>query len=258
MATAVEIAKKIGIGAATSAKVAGGVVKDVLGKVDPDVWREFAHVTVQSYSLFLPRREEIEDRGPDGFSPVVLVHGLGGNRGTWTPLRMFLRLMGHRRMFAFGYEDGTIEAHAANLKEFILKVMEKTGTTQVDLVAHSLGGVIARYAIQRLSMSDAVRTLITLASPNQGTYAARYANTRLTVPLRPESRLLRDLNQDDLRKLPTKFIALFSDRDVYVVPKEMMTHPDAENHFIPNLSHNQHLHSPSVFRLVATKLEPLE
>jgi len=36
-----------------------------------------------SYSLLLPRREHVVDRGADEFLPIVLVHGLGGNRGAW-------------------------------------------------------------------------------------------------------------------------------------------------------------------------------
>jgi pimeloyl-ACP methyl ester carboxylesterase len=237
-----------------AAKKAGAGVGRLLGKVSPDVWREFGYVTMLSYSLLLPRREQVVDRGADDYLPVVLVHGLGGNRGAWLPLRVFLRINGHRRIHAFGYEDGTVERHAADLKNFVDAVLRTTGEAQVDVVAHSLGGIIARYAIQRLEMSTAVRALVTLATPHQGTYAARYANTPLTRSLRPESDLLRDLNGDDLTGRPMRFFSIFSDRDVYVVPAERMKHPNAENVFLPDLSHSQFLVSPRVFRIVASCL----
>jgi pimeloyl-ACP methyl ester carboxylesterase len=237
-----------------AAKKIGAGVGRLLDKVSPDVWRELGYVTMLSYSLLLPRREQVVDRGPDEFLPIVLVHGLGGNRGAWLPFRLFLRINGHRRIYAFGYEEGTVEEHAGDLKDFVDGVLRRTGEAQVDIVAHSLGGIIARYAIQRLGMSVAVRTLVTLAAPHQGTYAARYANTTLTRSLRPESDLIRDLNADDLESCPMRFFSIFSNRDVYVVPAERMTHPAAENVFVPDVSHSQYLVSPKVFKAVASCL----
>ena len=250
MTDARQAAKTVGAGV----KKAGAAVGRVFHMVDPDVWKEMACVSMCAYSYLLPRREQIVDYGADGFAPVVLVHGLGGNRGAWWPLRLFLKLQGHQRVYGFGYEKGTVERHAERLSEFIHRVLEVTGEKQVDIVAHSLGGLISRYALQRLGLADSVRTLITLATPHQGTYAARYANTTLTVPLRPDSDLIKDLNAEGLSRLPVRLIAVYSDRDVYVVPAQMMTHPDAENIFIPNTAHSQHLVSPEVFRVVASCL----
>jgi pimeloyl-ACP methyl ester carboxylesterase len=237
-----------------AAKKIGAGIGRLVDKVNPDVWRELGYVTVSSYSLILPRRELVVDRGADGFLPILLVHGLGGNRGLWWPLRLFLRMNGHRRVYAFGYEDGTIERHAEDLKGFVDQVLQTTGEAQVDIVAHSLGGLISRYAIQRLGLSERVRTLVTLATPHQGTYAARYANTTLTRSLRPNSDVIQDLNGDDLAGYPMQFFSIYSNRDVYVVPLEGMTHPAARNVFLPDVSHSQYLVSPQVFRVVASCL----
>ena len=226
----------------------------VLERVNPDVWHELGYVAMSSYSLLLPRREEVVDRGKDGFLPVVLVHGLGGNRGAWWPLRLFLRMNGHCRVYAFGYEEGTVEGHAQNLKRFVKDVLRATGEGQVDIVAHSLGGILSRYAIQRLGLKGKVRTLVTMATPHQGTYAAQYANTTLTRSLRPGSEVIRALNADDVAGIPMRFVSLYSNRDVYVVPAEAMTHPAAENVFLPDVSHSQYLVSPQVFRLLASCL----
>ena len=237
-----------------AAKKLGAGIGRLIEKVNPDVWRELGYVTMSSYSLLLPRREQVVDRGADGLVPLVLVHGLGGNRGLWSPLRLFLRMNGHRRIYAFGYEDGTIEEHAEDLKGFVDSILQTTGETRVDIVAHSLGGIIARYAIQRLELSGTVRTLVTMATPHQGTYAAQYANTTLTRSLRPASDVIRNLNAEDLTDYPMRFFSIFSNRDVYVVPAEGMTHPGAENVFLPDVSHSQYLVSPQVFRVVASCL----
>jgi pimeloyl-ACP methyl ester carboxylesterase len=238
-------------------KIGAGVAR-LLAKVDPDVWRELAYVSLSSYSLVIPRREDIVVRDPDGFAPVVLVHGLGGNRGIWWPLRLFLMMTGHRRIYAFGYSKGTIEDHAEALRGFIDSVLQATDAPEVDVVAHSLGGIISRCAVQRLGLRGKVRTLVTLATMHQGTYAAHYANTPLTRPLRPESDLIRDLNQDDPECYPRRFVSVYSDRDVLVVPTESMKHPMAENVFVPRVSHSQHLVSLRVFQIVSSFLEPYE
>lgn len=237
-----------------AAKKIGTAIGRLFEKVNPDVWRELAYVTASSYSLVLPRREQVVDRGTDGFLPIVLVHGLGGNRGLWWPLRFFLRMNGRHRVYAFGYEDGTIERHAEDLKGFIHSVLETTGEGQVDIVAHSLGGIISRYAIQRLGLVGSVRTLVTMATPHQGTYAAHYANTTLTRSLCPESDVIQGLNADDPAALPTRFFSIYSNRDVYVIPAEKMIHKAAENVFLPDVSHSQYLVSPQVFRVVAACL----
>lgn len=237
-----------------AAKKVGTGIGRLFEKVNPDVWRELGYVTLSSYSLLLPRREQVVDRGEDGLLPVVLVHGLGGNRGAWWPLRLYLRMNGHRRIYAFGYEDGTIEGHAGDLKGFVESILRATAGEQVDIVAHSLGGIISRYAVQRLGLRGRVRTLVTMAAPHQGTYAAQYANTRLTRSLRPESDLIRSLNTDGPAALPARFVSIYSNRDVYVVPAQGMTHPAAENVFLPDVSHSQYLVSPEVFRIVASCL----
>jgi triacylglycerol esterase/lipase EstA (alpha/beta hydrolase family) len=232
----------------------GRAARDLVAKVNPDVYREAGFTAIQAYSLVLPRREAVRALPSDGFPPLVLVHGLGGNRGTWLPLRLFLRALGRRRVYAFGYEQGTIQEHAERLAAFVGEVLAATGEPRADVVAHSLGGIVARYAVQRLGLAAKVGTLVTLASPHGGTYAACYANTALTRALRPDSAVLADLNAGDPAAFPVRLVAVYSDRDVYVVPKERMTHPAAENLFLPGLSHTQHLVSARVFRAVAEAL----
>jgi len=237
---------------------AGAGMGGVLGRVNPDVWRELAYVSMSSYSFLLPKREEIVDRGDDGKLPVILIHGMGGNRGAWSPLRIFLRLHGHKRIYAFGYEEGGVEEIAPEFKRFIRSVLKETKAQRVNIVAHSLGGLITRYVIQNMGMSRKVAALITLATPHRGTFAAHWANTVKTLQLRPQSEIIENLNSKNLTRYKIRFIALYSDRDVYVVPAEMMTHPDAENIFIPHISHSQYLLSPEVFRCVAEHLAKID
>jgi pimeloyl-ACP methyl ester carboxylesterase len=123
--------------------------------------------------------------------PVVLVHGLASNAGTWSGYvgpDGFLASLGLRG-FAVGdgqvegmLNTGSLEAptrptntiaqNAAILGTYITGVKRATGAEQVDLVAHSLGGLIARYYIARLMPTRDVAQLITLGTPHAGTDCA--------------------------------------------------------------------------------------
>ena len=118
-----------------AAKKLGTGIGRLIEKVNPDVWRELGYVTMSSYSLLLPRREQVVDRGADGLVPVVLVHGLGGTRGLWWPLRLFLRMNGHRRIYAFGYEDGrSRHRFSGSLPRALRAIRSATGTPEPDSV----------------------------------------------------------------------------------------------------------------------------
>jgi triacylglycerol lipase len=70
----------------------------------------------------------------------------------------------------YGNQDshGSVESNAAQIKAAIEKALTETGVEKVNLIAHSKGGLDARYAITRLNMRDKVASLTTLATPHHG------------------------------------------------------------------------------------------
>jgi pimeloyl-ACP methyl ester carboxylesterase len=123
--------------------------------------------------------------------PVVLVHGLASNAATWagyTKQGGYLSSIGLR---GFAVGDGqaegemimgdpsqplkrtkTIAENAEELARYIAGVKRATGAQTVDLVAHSMGGLISRYYIDRLMRDRDVAQLIMLGSPDGGTSCA--------------------------------------------------------------------------------------
>src|SRR5690606_38097343 len=97
---------------------------------------------------------------------------------------------------------------------------ERTGSRQVDVVGHSLGGLIARYYVQRLGGDGRVRTLVTLGTPHSGTRVAPLANSHPIVrQMRPGAEVLEALT------LPapgcwTHFVAFWSRLDHIMHPLE--------------------------------------
>jgi pimeloyl-ACP methyl ester carboxylesterase len=123
--------------------------------------------------------------------PVVLVHGLASNAATWaayTKQGGYLEAMGLRGFAAGdGQAEGgmsmgdpsqplkqtkTIAQNAEELARYIAGVKRATGAQTVDLVAHSMGGLISRYYIDRLMGNRDVAQLIMLGSPHGGTGCA--------------------------------------------------------------------------------------
>lgn len=69
---------------------------------------------------------------------------------------------------------GTIENNAEQLKEFILNVLKKENVQKVNIIAHSKGGLDAKYMIQNLDTEDCVASLTTLCSPHKGSPIASF------------------------------------------------------------------------------------
>jgi triacylglycerol lipase len=160
--------------------------------------------------------------------PVVLVHGIGDNRSAFTVLRRTLRRRGFSRIVTVNYSPLTSDVRkaAAALAGHVERVCQLSGYEQVFLVGHSLGGIIARYYVQRLAGDARVSTLVTLGSPHAGSQLARVAPLLVGRQLRPNSELMRELAGP--ARCDTRFVAIYSDRDEVVVPysSARLEHPD--------------------------------
>jgi triacylglycerol esterase/lipase EstA (alpha/beta hydrolase family) len=126
--------------------------------------------------------------GADNFSckpsaahpyPVVLVNGTFANMDdNWQAASPILANHGYC-VFAFNYGGtsstspiqgtGDIAASAATLSSFVNEVLADTGTSKVDLVGHSQGGMMPRYYINFLGGAAKVSTFVALAPSNYGT-----------------------------------------------------------------------------------------
>ena len=153
-------------------------------------------------------------------TPILLVHGLVDNRSVFTLLRRTLRRRGFGRVISVNYSPFTqdVRTAAERLARLVERTCEETGYERVHVVGHSLGGVVARYYVQRMGGDARVHTLCTLGSPHAGTYAARLLPHRLVKQLRPGSELMREL-QAPAPGCRTRFVAFWSDLDQLIVPK---------------------------------------
>jgi len=107
------------------------------------------------------------NRGP---RPVILLHGYAMNRANFVPLAYRLARAGLGPIVGFEYWTlGRVAAGARQLGWFVDTVRETTGAREVDVVGHSMGGVVGRYYVTMAGGDGIVRNLVTLGSPHAGT-----------------------------------------------------------------------------------------
>src|SRR5262245_23491317 len=123
--------------------------------------------------------------------PVVLVHGLASSSTTWAEYTKQDGYLATKGLRGFAVGDGQVEGrmftgdpsqplrqtntiaqNAEELARYIAGVKRLTGAQMVDLLAHSMGGLISRYYIDRLMKDRDVGQLIMLGSPHGGTNCA--------------------------------------------------------------------------------------
>ena len=111
-------------------------------------------------------------------SPIVLVHGLGMKdtffMKSWGWIDRILRVQGYTVYKSNVDGFGTVESNAKQLKEEIGKILEETGAEKVNIIAHSKGGLDAKYMIQQMDMAKQVASLTTLCTPHKGSPIASF------------------------------------------------------------------------------------
>jgi hypothetical protein len=161
--------------------------------------------------------------------PVVLVHGLIDNRSIFTVMRRGLRRRGFAQICSWNYSPRLTDVArgAQDLGEHIERICAETGHDRVHVVGHSLGGLIARYHVQRQAGDQRVESLVTLGTPHSGSVLARALPTPLIRQLRPGSPLLRELD-GPAPGCRTPLTAIYSDLDQVVRPTASgrCEHPD--------------------------------
>lgn len=168
-----------------------------------------------------PERRGLLVADPEGAGfPILLVHGIMDNRSVFTVFRRALRRRGFGTVHAVNYSlfTGDLRTAAHELRGHVERLRELTGAEHVHIVGHSLGGMIARYYVQRLGGSDVVDTLVTLGSPHTGTLSAYLLPTPLAAQLRPGSDLLTEL-AEPAPGCPTRFLVVWSRMDQMIVPQ---------------------------------------
>jgi len=106
---------------------------------------------------------------------VVVIHGFGGKRLWMAPLSYRLSRRYNVVNWSYFSYGGSIEDHAARFAEFIESMDAKQ---RLNIVAHSMGSIVTRAALQKISASTlaSVGRVVMLAPPNAGSNVAKFVS----------------------------------------------------------------------------------
>jgi triacylglycerol lipase len=105
--------------------------------------------------------------------PIMLVHGAAFRDDSklynyWGRIPKLLRNAGADIYYSGQDAWGSIESNAEIIKKNVMEVLSKTGVEKINLIAHSKGGLEARYLISELNMGSHIASLTTISTPHHG------------------------------------------------------------------------------------------
>lgn len=184
--------------------------------------------------------------------PVLLVHGYGVSRGIWWLVRRRLEAAGHTVASVSLVPPYTsLGKLVPQLNERIEEVCAMTGSKQVTLIAHSMGGLICRSYLARHGI-ERVDRLLTLATPHQGTALARIGIGQNAREMEPGSLWLTDMAAEQ-PKIPV--ISLRNPYDNYAMPQDNQRLPGATDIELPATGHLAMLYDRRVVDLLLEQLK---
>jgi pimeloyl-ACP methyl ester carboxylesterase len=194
-------------------------------------------------------------RASGGRLPVLLVHGYVCNRAAWWWFGRKLAARGET-VWAVTLEPvyASIDELARVLAERVDELRAATGTLQVVLVTHSMGGLIARAYLRDRGAAKVAR-LVTIGGPHHGSVHAYLGAGENARQMEPGSRWLAALARAEEGRLSLPFASIYSVHDNFVAPQTSSLHPAARNVPVAGIGHVSLGFSDEVLELFAAELD---
>lgn len=148
------------------------------------------------------RRDGAFDR-PSEAPPVLLIHGFLGTRGS---MYLLERRLVDDGFVVVSFNIGTLNVRDIRRSAFFIhrkieRLLAQTPWQKIDIVGHSMGGLIGLYYLKKLGGHAHVRRLVMMGTPARGTWVALAGIATLGLwstsswQLLPRSRFLDELAQ---------------------------------------------------------------
>ncbi|MFI0898144.1 esterase/lipase family protein [Streptomyces sp. NPDC020983] len=174
-------------------------------------------------------------------TPVVFVHGFSGNAGNWATAEAVFEANGYGSSELFAYQYDWTQSNrtsAAGLAAYVRQVLATTGAGQVDIVNHSMGGLVSDWYVKELGGQPYVRHLASIAGANHGTtFAAACLVYSSCVEMYPGSGFLGTLNAGDETPGSTAYATWYSPCDGVIIPYTSTELNGATNNLVPCQTH---------------------
>lgn len=200
--------------------------------------------------------------------PVLLLHGYGCNSGYWSQLvpRLDATRISHASVDLEPLM-GDIDGYAPLVERAVEALRAATGAQQVIVVAHSMGGLVAR-AWMRACGTGKVARVITLGTPHHGTCLAAFGLGLNAAQMRraaralahepPECAWLRALDRGEDAAARALVTSIYSHHDNIIAPQTSSELPGARNLAFGGVGHVALGRNPRVLDAVMREIAALE
>ena len=206
-----------------------------------------------SWPLMVVHRLLIADPTPARARlPLLLVHGVAVNDGVWFALRRDLARRGLGPVYTINYGPplAGIEHFAGQLASRIDAIRAATGAERVTLIAHSMGGLVARAYLRRFGAAR-IAQLITIGTPHHGSMLAWTFAGRCLAQMRPGNPWLAEINRAESAPPPVPITSIWSRHDSMVAPQGSAELACARSVALAGIGHNALLNHRDVMDEVA-------
>jgi pimeloyl-ACP methyl ester carboxylesterase len=222
---------------------------------------EFSASMLQS-SWTMPRARPRTRLYPDSNAPpVLLLHGYGCNSGYWSHLvpRLDAARISHATVDLEPL-TGDIDDYAPRVQQAVEALRAQTGRDRVVVVAHSMGGLVARAWMRRYGTEQVAR-VITLGTPHHGTCLAAFGIGINAGQMRrafrdepPECAWLRELARGEDARARALLTSLYSHHDNIISPQTSSELPGARNLAFGGVGHVALGRNPRVLDVVMAEI----
>jgi triacylglycerol lipase len=231
-------------------------VGDTLSALGKEIWtRSLSFTFVQPFENWIMAPDP--EPAPGAGLPVLLVHGYVCNRGIWHPMRRMLRERVPNPIFTISLEPpfARIDDYLPQLAARVDEICAASGSGKIALVAHSMGGLVARAYLARVSGAERVSRLVTIASPHHGTEMAPLGLGRNMRQMYRGNPWLVKLAEDEKRRgADVPVTCIYSEDDDLVCPAASCRLDCAHNIALHGVGHLSLLYSAHVADLVAQEI----
>lgn len=201
--------------------------------------------------------EELKPQAP----PVLIIHGFLGTRGS---MYLLERRLVEDGFVCVSFNLGTLNVRDIRRSAFLIhrkieRILAQTPSQKIDIIGHSMGGLIGLYYVKKLGGHARVRKLIMLGTPVRGTWSALAGVMTLGLwstsswQLLPRSRFLDELAQGPIP--PGVEVSTIAAARDWVVPLTTTRLQGANAMTVP-LGHSSLVVSEEVYRRVVHTLRP--
>ena len=150
--------------------------------------------------------------------PVLLVHGHHGSAANWAAMKPKLAAEGWAPTaldFVTGeWKDWTLDELAQQVGLHVMAIKNRTKQDKIDVVAHSLGGIVVRQYLKFHGGERHVRRLVCLGAPHHGVGFAAFGQFLTIAKLfAPHGEALNRLNRPDETHGEVQYTNLWSPSD---------------------------------------------